>query len=79
MSTTSSRLEYNDESDDEPQLVNNTKCKTYPVEFGGLFGNIILMILLPLLVILAKIAIKAVIKIFKFNNFPMIDQNNKRS
>uniref|UniRef100_A0A2S2NHJ1 Lamin-B receptor n=1 Tax=Schizaphis graminum TaxID=13262 RepID=A0A2S2NHJ1_SCHGA len=59
MSTTSSRLDYNDESDDEPQLANNTKCKTYPVEFGGLFGNIILTILLPFLVILAKIAIKA--------------------
>ncbi|CAH1714152.1 unnamed protein product [Aphis gossypii] len=59
MSTTSSRIDYNDESDDEPRLVDKTKYKTYPVEFGGLLGNIILTILLPLLVILSKIAIKA--------------------
>lgn len=72
MSTTSSRIDYNDESDDEPRLVDKTKYKTYPVEFGGLLGNIILTILLPLLVILSKIAIKAVINIFKFHNFPMI-------
>lgn len=72
MSTTSSRINYNDESDEEPRLVTKTRHKTYPVEFGGSFGNILLTILLPLLVILSKIAIKAVIKILKFHNFPMI-------
>lgn len=50
----------------------NITSKTHPVEFGGLFGNIILATLLPILVILAKIAIKTVIKIFQFYNFSMI-------
>lgn len=52
-----SRLDYNEESDDEPKLLNTT-IKTYPVEFGGSFGNIMLTILLPMLIILVKIAIK---------------------
>lgn len=53
-----SRLDYNEESDDEIKLSNNVTSKTYPKEFGGLFGNIVLTALLPMLVILAKIAIK---------------------
>ncbi|XP_060880374.1 delta(14)-sterol reductase LBR isoform X2 [Metopolophium dirhodum] len=53
-----SRLDYNEESDDEIKLSNNITSKTYPVEFGGLFGHIVLTTLLPILVILAKIAIK---------------------
>ena len=66
MSTTLSSLDYNEESDEEPQLVNNIRIGTYPVEFGGLFGNIILTILFPMLVILAKIAIKTVTKSYNF-------------
>jgi len=62
-------LDYDDESDDEPRLVNKTGFKTYPVEFGGSFGNIILAISFPILVILEKIAIKTVIKIITFYNF----------
>jgi len=74
MSSSSARsiFDYNEESDDEPQLSNNITSKTYPVEFGGLFGNIILTALLPILVILTKIAIKTVIKIFRFYYFSMI-------
>jgi len=62
-------LDYNEESDDEIKLSNNVTSKTYPKEFGGLFGNIVLTALLPMLVILAKIAIKTVMKIFKFYSF----------
>jgi len=65
-------LDYNEESEDELELSNNKTSKTYPVEFGGSFGNIILTVLLPILVILAKIAIKTVIKIFQFYIFSMI-------
>ncbi|CAI6367904.1 unnamed protein product [Macrosiphum euphorbiae] len=53
-----SRLDYNDESDDEIKLSNNITSKTYPVEFGGTFGKIILSALLPIIVVLHKIAIK---------------------
>jgi len=63
-------VDYNEESDDEPVLA--VKTKTDPAEFGGLFGNIILTLLFPMLVILVKIAIKTVIKIFQFYNFSMI-------
>jgi len=63
-------LDYNEESDDEPQIA--YKIKTYPAEFGGLVGNIILTALFPMTVILVKIAIKTVIKIFQFYNFSMI-------
>jgi len=62
-------LDYNDESDDEIKLSNNLTSKTYPVEFGGTFGKIILAALLPIIVVLGKIAIKNVIKIFQFYNF----------
>jgi len=51
-----------DESDDEPQSAYNTRIKTPPKEFGGLFGNIILAITFPIIIILSKIALKTVIK-----------------
>lgn len=63
----SSRLMY-DESDDELQLINDKKIIKSPIEFGGSFGNIILTIVLPVTVILAKIALKTVIKYFFFFN-----------
>jgi len=55
-------LVYEDESDDEPKFQNYTKNKVSQIEFGGLFGNLILAISFPILVILSKIAIKTVIK-----------------
>lgn len=48
----------NNESDNEVELLNNRKIVTSSVEFGGLFGNFILAISLPILVILSKIAVK---------------------
>lgn len=62
----SSRLIY-DESDDEPQLLNNKNIVKLPIEFGGLFGNILLTLLLPILVVLSKIALKTVIILFYYN------------
>lgn len=52
----------NNESDNELELSNNKKIVTSSVEFGGSFGNFILAISLPILVILSKIAVKTVIK-----------------
>ncbi|XP_015374475.1 PREDICTED: lamin-B receptor [Diuraphis noxia] len=51
-----SRLDYNEESDDEPKIA--YKTKTYPTEFGGSVGNILLTAFFPMSVILVKIAIK---------------------
>lgn len=52
----------NNESDNELELSNSKKIVTSPIEFGGSFGNFILALLLPILVILSKIAVKTVIK-----------------
>lgn len=48
----------------ENELLNNRKVNTTETvaEFGGTFGNLLLTITLPILVILAKIALKAVKK-----------------
>lgn len=51
----------NNESDNELEL-SNKKIVTSSVQFGGSFGNLILAISLPILVILSKIAVKTVIK-----------------
>lgn len=64
----------NDESDDEPILLNNTRITTIPVEFGGLFGNLILFLSLPILVILSKIALKTVI--IELHYFIFISKTN---
>lgn len=66
-SANSSKLDYDDVSDDEPRLTNNTRKTLLPVEFGGSFGNIVLVLLLPILVIVAKIALKAVMKTIYFS------------
>lgn len=68
-SENSSKLDYDDESDGEPRLINNTRTTVLPVEFGGSFGNIVLALLLPILVIVAKIALKAVMKTIHFSYF----------
>lgn len=56
------KIVYEDGSDEEPKFKNHTKINLSLIEFGGLFGNLILAISLPILVILSKIAIKTVMK-----------------
>lgn len=50
----------NDESDNKPQLLKNKKIKNPGIEFGGSFGNLILVLFFPLVVILSKIALENV-------------------
>lgn len=70
-----SKLDYEDESDSEPHLENNKRTTVLPVEFGGSFGNIVLALLLPILVIVAKIALKAVMNTIHFSNFYVINSD----
>lgn len=50
----------NDTSNNDSRLLNNTAITNNDVEFGGSFGNLMLALFLPILVILSKIALKNV-------------------
>lgn len=61
-----SRLTYDDDDDDdkgsEYELINDVNAQKLENEFKSSFGNLILSILFPILIILAIIGLKAVSK-----------------
>lgn len=62
-----SKLYYDNGSDYESFLVKNTRATVLSAEFLESFGNILLTLLMPILVIVAKIALKAVMNTIYFS------------